>query len=94
MAVSKVNMESLENSLAGKECWDVVGMRTTASSWKPSRYGPHGELLFFHRKKESTSFLRKRSNEEHIVGNLLFEVVQGWSGWLINLFSRVGNLRG
>ena len=33
--------------------WDVVGLRTTASVWNvPGEYVPHGELFFFHIKKE------------------------------------------
>ena len=33
--------------------WDVVGLRTTASVWNvPVEYVPHGELFFFHIKKE------------------------------------------
>ena len=33
---------------------DVVGLRTTASVWNvPGEYVPHGELFFFHIKKES-----------------------------------------
>ena len=33
--------------------WDVLKLRTTASVWNvPGKYGPHGELFFFLKKKE------------------------------------------
>ena len=34
--------------------WDVVGLRTTTGIWNvPKKYGPHGELFFFMKKKET-----------------------------------------
>ena len=101
MEISKVNMKSLQQVLylpcwegmwVFLDPWDVVGMRTTASSWNiPSKYGPHIELFFFMKKeptyhKEMVDFGRDaprdaEENEEHHVGNLSLEVVwQGWSG--------------
>ena len=33
--------------------WDSVRLRTASSHWNvPGKYGPHGELFFFLRKKE------------------------------------------
>ena len=33
--------------------WDAVGLRTTSIVWNvPKKYGPHGELFFFHFKKQ------------------------------------------
>ena len=35
------------------DAWDSVRLRTTSSQWNvPGRYGPYGELFFFHLKKE------------------------------------------
>ena len=53
--------ESLGSTLLGKmwfflDPWDVVGMRTTTSSWNiPSKHVPHGELFFFLVKKNRLS---------------------------------------
>ena len=89
MAVSKVNTKSLQKVWEGPcwkrmwpflDTWDVVGRRTTASSWNiPSKYGPHGELIFFMKKqstylREMVDFWARRSfgggkYEEHNVGN-------------------------
>ena len=33
--------------------WDSVRLRTASVHWNvPKKYGPHGELFFFHLKKE------------------------------------------
>ena len=61
--ITEVNTKGLAKSWEGPweamwpflDPWDVVVMRTTASSWNiPSKHGPHGELFFFLIKKEPT----------------------------------------
>ena len=33
--------------------WDSVRLRTASTCWNvPAKYGPHGELFFFHMKEE------------------------------------------